>query len=280
MKRSWLLAVSLVLLLTVVALSGCSASSVAGAEWPSTLRVSLDGQQQGVEVTGQGKLTAIPDIATLRLGIDAQAASKTVPQMRNMPSNVLRGRVLGVDEDESFFVIRYVEEEAVTIAVNSNTKYFKLSVPRKVVALKRMRIEGRELTINLLPLGEEKGMPKQWPRRLRWLHRFSEKTSFEDIAIGDRVVVWLTPSEDAPVAKLVIVVQPVDYKRIKGTIDTVSDNSITINDGSPLILTHGENTHFILKGVTAVEPGQSALAIYNGTNMVAKLIIVYLKASD
>lgn len=75
MKRNWLLVVSLVLLLAVVGFSGCTAGKIAPNKLPSAIQVSLNGQQQGIWVTGQGKVTTIPDIATLRLGIAAQAAS-------------------------------------------------------------------------------------------------------------------------------------------------------------------------------------------------------------
>jgi len=43
---------------------------------PASLRVSLEGgQQTGIWVSGEGKVTAVPDIATLRLGIEAQEAT-------------------------------------------------------------------------------------------------------------------------------------------------------------------------------------------------------------
>jgi len=75
MKRKWLLAVGLALLLTIVGLCGCSTGTAVQGEWPSTIRASLNSQQEGVWVTGQGKVTVIPDLVTLRLGIVAQEAS-------------------------------------------------------------------------------------------------------------------------------------------------------------------------------------------------------------
>jgi len=75
MKRNWLLAVSLALILAVVGFSGCTAGEETTAELPSGMSVSLSSQQQGVWVTGEGKVTVTPDIANLRLGISAQAAS-------------------------------------------------------------------------------------------------------------------------------------------------------------------------------------------------------------
>jgi len=70
MKKKWLWALSLTLVIPLVALCGC------GASGPTTVEaVNLSNQQEGIWVTGQGKVTATPDIATLRLGIEAQEAT-------------------------------------------------------------------------------------------------------------------------------------------------------------------------------------------------------------
>src|SRR4030042_1915662 len=66
MKKVWLAAVSLVVLLAVLGLSGCVAG---GAD------VNLNSQQEGIWVNGSGKVTAVPDLATLSLGIEAQATT-------------------------------------------------------------------------------------------------------------------------------------------------------------------------------------------------------------
>ena len=76
MRKIRLIAVGLVLVLAVVGLVGCSSEggTVFGAE-PSNIRVSLNSQQEGVWVNGTGKVSAVPDVAILRLGIEAQEAS-------------------------------------------------------------------------------------------------------------------------------------------------------------------------------------------------------------
>ena len=66
MKKNWLLAVGLVLVLAIVGLAGCQ---------PSGTVQGVSIQQEGIWVSGQGKVTAVPDIATLSLGIEAQEAS-------------------------------------------------------------------------------------------------------------------------------------------------------------------------------------------------------------
>ena len=66
MKKFWLVAVSLVLMLAVVGFSGCTAG-------PTTIgTVDINSQQSGIWVNGTGEIAVIPDIAILYLGIEAQ----------------------------------------------------------------------------------------------------------------------------------------------------------------------------------------------------------------
>jgi len=67
MKKSWLVAVGLALVLAIVGMVGCSTG-------PTTIgTVDVNSQQTGIWVSGEGKVTVTPDIATLWLGIEAQA---------------------------------------------------------------------------------------------------------------------------------------------------------------------------------------------------------------
>jgi uncharacterized protein YggE len=69
MKKYWLVAVSVVLLLAVVGFSGCTPG-------PTTIgTVDVNSQQTGIWVSGEGKVSVTPDIATISLGIEAQAAT-------------------------------------------------------------------------------------------------------------------------------------------------------------------------------------------------------------
>ena len=86
MSRKWLLAIALVPIVPVVALSGCGAglpgiNGVGSGNSPSTLEVSLDSQQAGIWVTGQGKTMAAPDVAILRVGIEVQEATVAEAQV-------------------------------------------------------------------------------------------------------------------------------------------------------------------------------------------------------
>ncbi len=81
MKRKWLLVIGLVSALVLAGLGGCAYTPGEGIS-PSELKVSLGGQNEGIWVNGQGEVTAVPDIANLRLGIVAQEASVAEAQAR------------------------------------------------------------------------------------------------------------------------------------------------------------------------------------------------------
>jgi len=73
MKKKWLfLIIGLVAILSMAVLTGCDQGSAALGE---IKQLNLSSQQQGIWVTGQGEVSGAPDIATLRLGIEAQAIS-------------------------------------------------------------------------------------------------------------------------------------------------------------------------------------------------------------
>jgi uncharacterized protein YggE len=59
--------ISLALVLSLVGFSGCTAGPT---EFGT---IDISSQQEGLWVTGEGKVVAIPDLATLYLGIEAQA---------------------------------------------------------------------------------------------------------------------------------------------------------------------------------------------------------------
>lgn len=76
MRKSWFLVIGLALVLTTVFLSGCTTTPT------PTLGGIFSTQQEGIWVSGTGKVTVVPDIATLRLGIEAQEASVAEAQSK------------------------------------------------------------------------------------------------------------------------------------------------------------------------------------------------------
>jgi len=75
MKRRWLLAIGLTLVLAIVFLGGCTGSA-------TTLGGILSTQQEGIWVSGRGEVSVVPDIVSLRLGIEAQEASVAEAQTK------------------------------------------------------------------------------------------------------------------------------------------------------------------------------------------------------
>ena len=68
MKKYMFLAIGLAAVLASVGLGGCSPGSTV------VEGISLNNQQQGIWVTGQGEVAAVPDSATPMLGVEAQQA--------------------------------------------------------------------------------------------------------------------------------------------------------------------------------------------------------------
>jgi uncharacterized protein YggE len=72
MKKSWLLVAGLILVIGIISLTGCEQGAATQGE---ITNLNLNSQQQGIWVNGEGKVSAVPDIATLSLGIEAEETS-------------------------------------------------------------------------------------------------------------------------------------------------------------------------------------------------------------
>ena len=108
--KKLLLSMGLAMVLVVVGLCSCSAGGPA-----ATIEgISVSSQQEGIWVSGQGKVMAVPDIATLRLGIEAQEASVAEAQTKaseamNKVMTALTGSgVAEKDIQTQYFSIRKV----------------------------------------------------------------------------------------------------------------------------------------------------------------------------
>ena len=75
MKKTWLVAAGVALILVVVGLAGCSSGGINAGGGIEGLQVNLNSQQEGLWVSGEGKVLAVPDVAILSLGIEAQEAT-------------------------------------------------------------------------------------------------------------------------------------------------------------------------------------------------------------
>jgi uncharacterized protein YggE len=75
MKKIWLVALGVVVILAAVAVTGCSSEGAKLTTSNGELKLSLNNQQEGIWVSGEGRVVAVPDVAILRLGIEAQGAT-------------------------------------------------------------------------------------------------------------------------------------------------------------------------------------------------------------
>ena len=107
MKRSWLLATGLALMLTMVFLSGCTESA-------TTLGGIFSTQQEGIWVSGRGEVSVVSDIVSLRLGIEAQetsvaeAQTKAAEAMNKVMAALTESGIDEKDIQTQYFSIRQV----------------------------------------------------------------------------------------------------------------------------------------------------------------------------
>ncbi len=83
MKKIWLAIAGTVLILAVAVLVGCSSGpgSVLNSD-ASGIKLNLNNQQEGIWVSGEGKIPVVPDTAILNLGIEAQELTVTAAQSK------------------------------------------------------------------------------------------------------------------------------------------------------------------------------------------------------
>ncbi len=111
MNKAWLLAIGLALVLAIVGLVACSPGNTAPIEIEG---LSISNQQQGIWVSGRGVVTVTPDMATLRLGIEAQAVSVAAAQslaaaaMADIMTALSDSGVAEKDIQTQYFSIRQV----------------------------------------------------------------------------------------------------------------------------------------------------------------------------
>jgi hypothetical protein len=234
--------------------------------------------------------------AALVLGITLPglaASDETAPQTDECWPRILRGGVLSVDEvNKESFLIQFGDEE-LTIFVDENTRYFLLYPPKELLSLaqqrmglrqqnqERVRVTKPAVPVQLRAVGQvpqPTRIQEHQRANLKWLRPFGEKATFDDIFVGDKVVVWLAPETDGYLAKIVTIIEPMSYTRVTGTIKRLPHDHIVIeplSGGDRVSLEYNESTTFILKGFTSVEIGQFACAAYDTGTMTARVVRVW-----
>ena len=97
MKKLWLVVAGVVVLLTAVVVTGCGPGGAKLTADNAELTLSLNNQQEGIWVNGSGKVTAVPDVAILTLGIEVQKS--TVAEAREQAAEAMEA-VMAVLDDE------------------------------------------------------------------------------------------------------------------------------------------------------------------------------------
>ncbi|MFH1650875.1 MAG: SIMPL domain-containing protein, partial [Chloroflexota bacterium] len=67
MKKFAWLAAGLVAVVAIVGLAGCAGGTTLGT---GAIGINLNSQQEGIWVNGTGKVSAVPDIAIVSLGVE------------------------------------------------------------------------------------------------------------------------------------------------------------------------------------------------------------------
>ena len=102
MRTKVFLTTGVILILVLVGLAGCNTGGGGPAATAGGQSIININNQQGIMVSGEGKVTVQPDIATVSLGVSAQAA--TVADAQSQAATAMDqnrivtngGRVLGV----------------------------------------------------------------------------------------------------------------------------------------------------------------------------------------
>ena len=245
---------------------------------------------------------------------------ETAPQLECKPRpRMLRGEVDYVDEENQELFTIQTDNRNVEIKVNEATRYFKLAIPRKLIALRQQKmelrqtegyqgaelmakppmpmklrtidqapsltrgrafrspallpVESQDLAPNLSPPGWGEERPKQLQGNLKWLRQFGEEVTFDDLAVGDRVMVRVVPRNgNTPLAKLVLIMEPTAYQPVIGEVTEITEDYIIIDpeESNAVELKYNGDIRFILRGTPFLQ-GQVARAIYD-EDMMAKAV--------
>jgi len=221
-----------------------------------------------------GVLSLVAAILAVGLAVPAYADTTTTTTNKTTTpkpaSHAVEGIVTGVTGTTSF-TIKNAGQQAITINVDSNTKYYLISLAGIKDEVQNEVTNSLKDNKNLSTdaVMKELHIPANWKDNLGWLDTFSKNASFSDIAVNDRVVARVDASN---LASQILIIKVPQIKQAKGIV-TVSGTTITIaaDDGTTVgPLTWGADTEFIIKGVASVPSGQYGVVTYNsGTDVVS-----------
>ena len=241
-------------------------------------------------------------VSVLTLGLVSGVASPALaappwaspPTETPTPPRMIRGEVVSI-ADASFVVKTGWSE--VTVLVDDETAYFKtpkrpgaFSLELRVGEMAEPSPEGLGLRLRLHRLVDGVPTPvralvqnrlevkEQVREELgvgRLLSPFGEEATFADIEVGSWVSVWAVVEGDNLVARRVVIMEPVTYHLVVGSVTGLDSENITITTdaGEIITLSYDEETRIILRGSISLEVGQQVRAVYDEEG-VARLVVV------
>jgi len=235
---------------------------------------------------------AIGMVAGTALPVMAAQAEKAVAKGKVL-QNIMRGEVTG--KDSSSFKVKNGKGEETNIQVDPLTKFYVVpglskvadvikqqTGPKQIQAQEKVNngMAARKATSGILskikedagPKAEGKGIIAQ--DDLKWLEKWGSKAGFTDLAVGDTAVVYPVPTASVPTAKIVLIIKKPVIMQIKGKIEAVGGGTVVIAGETKITLSYDQDTVFVLKGVIAVAPGQTAQVSYDSEKMLAKRVTV------
>jgi len=128
MKRSLALVGGLVIVAATLALglTACGTTGVASAQ-SQPANISINSNQQGISVSGEGKVTVTPDIALLDVGVTAQAStvaqaqSQAADAMSKVVSALTSSGIAQKDIQTQYFSIEQINSSVVVPPVPPDT---------------------------------------------------------------------------------------------------------------------------------------------------------------
>ena len=187
----------------------------------------------------------------------ALTASIAVPAMAQAPASALhsvQGTVTAVAAPT--FTIQNGTQTPATITTDGNTKFYMVPMGRvnnwvnNQVNKDIRQDKGKQTRAGAM---RELHIPANWRGNLGFLETFNVKAKFTDIENGDRVITRVSGNNN--LATQVMIIKAPVIQTIKGTITTVTGNSITITpaSGTPVTVTVGAKTVITLHGLLAVQ---------------------------
>lgn len=232
-------------------------------------------------------------VAVVALPVMAAQGDKAVGQGKVL-QNIIRAKVTSIDQPGLSFVLKNNKGEQ-TIKVNDQTRFFIVPGMAKFTDVIKQKIEPKQIqaqekvsngmavqkvTPGALPKIKENAGPKAEGKGiiaqddLQWLEKWGKKADFTGLAVGDNAMVYLVPTANVPTAKVVLIIKKAVMKQVKGKIEAIGGGSININGETRVMLGYDKDTVFTLKGVTAVEAGQTAQVLYDSAKKLAKRVTI------